>query len=301
MNAGVKPAAVKRYNCKIRNHKWDRAPGPGAVCELCTKAWVGVRRGPRGRQLQAAPSPSAVVAPSAAPSAPMGKVIDLSKACERWGLGPAAAKELPGQQAVPAAARPEGAAVGQPAAAPEKPAENTTVSMGNLAEWLGEPLAEFMVELARRRVEKKGFHPNAPDPDWEEKLQECVSKFLAEKLPKIEMKPFTGALLAWAAVYVSMRWRAKPLDDAERAELVELRAFKAKATVGSPSQAGSSPSPSSGPGAAPADHANTKATAGDTDSLGPMGSPGYSLPIDCSWLMGDAGSATAAAPSASAA
>jgi hypothetical protein len=285
-----KPQREKRYNCNIRNHKWDRPAGPGAKCLLCPKEWVGVHRGPRKKPDAPAAAPAGTGGVDS--SQPMGQLIDLAKLRERWGMT---------AQAAPAQAQPAPTATTTPAPAPSPASATATVSMGNLAEWLGEPITEFMVELASRRIERKGFQPNAADRDWQEKLNECVDKFLAEKLPKIDMTPFSGAMVAWAAVYVSMRWRAKPLDAIERAELEQLRAEKAKKAAAPPASAGSSPLPPSGPGSETPAPVDINVGAGDTVAAPSSVYLANLLPMDNNWLIGAGGAATGAELSASAA
>lgn len=275
--------------CANRMHGWDIVPPkPGAKCTECGKGYRVYRlRQPKPEaafELYKFPPPSSPARPGGEPGR-LAPVIDLTRLQQRWKPAPSS-EPVVAEKAVPV---PE----------PSKE-EKSTVSLGTLAQWLGEPLTEFLIELARKRVEKKGFVPNLPDPDWQEKLQECVDKLLREKLPSVEMTPLTGAVVSLILIYVSMRWNAKPLDQAEREELTQLRKEKAaKTEIIKPAETTKAEEPTqSKTNLAPVATSNS---VGGTEDLNQYPSIYDSLPTDNSWLMGDGGTVKNAVAFASAA
>ena len=221
----------------------------------------------------------------AAISSPPAPGIPSRKASASGGGMAAAAERL-------RAARGGSAAAAAPAAKPDeqaiaetvRPAENEPAPVDdgktNIASWLLPLGPASLVKGGEWLVRKAGREPLAPDPVWYGRFRENYHKTLEQKIPKLNVSPWTALLVASVFLVISMWWGAKKRkkDDA---------ATDAKPAADAPAAPGPAvpelakpalPAPASSPPASATPSGGAGTTKGPSwETLAPSPSPAGSL------------------------
>ena len=171
--------------------------------------------------------------PEVSPTSPPVPGIVPRKASASGGMA-AAAERLRAARggSAPAAAlpaKPEQAALAETV----RPSETEPAPVGdgktNIASWLLPLGPASLVKGGEWLVRKAGREPLAPDPVWYGRMRENYRKTLEQKIPQLNVSPWTALLVASVFLVLSMWWGAKKRkkDDAADAKPADAAAAPA--------------------------------------------------------------------------